>query len=118
MFGKGNSRLLIWTPAFEKRLVGIRSFVNRTEVEGSIGFDLLWEKSPARSAAVGITWPVLVVALRSRNDSQEKNRNVLSWIIGPPRLAPNWFRFNVGLVTNPAWPKNERASSLSFRRYS
>src|SRR6476659_1114204 len=97
MLGKGNCRLLIWTPAFEKRLAGIRSFGKRTPVAASIGFDLLWEKSPARSAAVGITWPVLVVALRSRNDSQEKNRNVLSLMMGPPTLAPNWFRFRVGL---------------------
>ena len=106
------------TAAFEKRLAGIRSSGKRTPLTGSTGLVLLWEKSPARSAGVGNTWPVFVVALRSLRDSQEKNRNVLSLITGPPRLAPNWFRLRVGLDTSPACPKNDLASSLSFLRYS
>src|SRR4051794_30737332 len=118
MFGRGNSRLPMSTAAFEKRLAGIWSFGNGAPVSGSIGFVLLCEKSPARSAAVGSTCPVFVVALRSRRDSHEKKRNVLSLIIGPPTLAPNWFRFRVGLFTRPAWPKNDLASNLSFLKYS
>src|SRR5512140_1570337 len=83
--------------ALERRLDGMTSLGNRTPVSGSMGLFLLVEKSPERSAAVGSTWPELTVALFSRSDSHEKNRKVLSFMIGPPRLAPNWFRLSTGL---------------------
>ena len=53
--GRGNSRLPMLTAAFDSRFAGITSPGKRNPVRGSIGFDLLCEKSPERSAAVGNT---------------------------------------------------------------
>src|SRR4051794_30677231 len=72
IFGRGYNKLAIWVAAFDIRAAGIRLSGNGNPVSGSVGFSLLWEKSPACSAAVGTTCPVFVVALRSRRDSHEK----------------------------------------------
>src|SRR5690349_11124056 len=100
-------RFVSLTAACENRADGITLLGNAAPVAGSIGFRLLCEKSPPRSSIVGITVPELVVEFRWRKDSHAKNRKLLSRLMGPPRLAPNWFRFNVGLSTSPFTAKKE-----------
>src|SRR5579862_9291665 len=105
-FGRGNSKLAIFTAAGTICDCGITLFGKGAPVVGSMGLFLLCEKSPATSSAEGIgpADPGLDCTLRS--DSQEKNKKLLSRFIGPPRLAPNWFCFSGFLGRNVPPKKN------------
>src|SRR4051794_5367417 len=49
------------------------------------------EKSPVRSAAVGVKTVSLDLPCLIRRPSYETKKNVLSFLIGPPKVAPYWF---------------------------
>src|SRR3954465_4437674 len=103
-FGRGKSRLAMVTAGFEICDAGMRSFGKACPVVGSMGLFLLCEKSPARSSAEGMgpAEPGLDCTLRS--DSHDPNRKLLSRLMGPPRLAPNWFCFR-GFLGRKVPPK-------------
>src|SRR5579862_4334022 len=105
-FGSGKSRFAMITAGFEICVAGITLFGNGLPVVGSMGLFLLCEKSPATSSAEGMgpADPGLDCTLRS--DSQEKNRKLLSRLMGPPMLAPNWFCFSGFLGRNVPPKKN------------
>src|ERR1700736_462988 len=99
-FGKGKSKLAILRAGCEIRSAGMMLFGKGWPVVGSMGLFLLCEKSPATSSAEGMGPADPGLDCTLRRDSQEKNRKLLSRLIGPPRLAPNWFCFSGFLGRN------------------
>src|SRR5438874_10866743 len=56
---------------------------------------------PSLAATVGTT--AIVVSLRDwRKPSYPPKKKVLSFLIGPPRTPPNWFRWNGGRSALPS----------------
>src|SRR6267142_1091627 len=51
----------------------------------------LAEKSPVRSASVGTPTVSDDVPFRIRSPSKVRKKKVLSFLMGPPNVAPNWF---------------------------
>src|SRR5579864_5827466 len=84
-FGSGKSKLAMVRAGFEISEAGMILFGNGSPLVGSMGLFLLCEKSPATSRAVGIGPADPGLDCELRNDSQEKNRKLLSRFIGPPR---------------------------------
>src|SRR5437867_3561751 len=74
---------------------------------------------PCLAATVGTT--ANVVSLRDwRKPSYPPKKKVLSFLIGPPRTPPNWFRWNGGrsALPSPSWSSKSnivRASNALFR---
>ena len=72
------------------------------------------EKRPRRSSAVGTrvsrTTPRVM-----RVPSKSAKKNALSLMMGPPRLAPNWFWSLAGLGAPARSEKKSLASKPSFR---
>src|SRR5579872_730480 len=119
--GKGINVFRKLTLAGLNRLAGIIPPGNGALVDGSIGLFLDCEKLPARSSAVGTTAPDTVLASLSRRLSQERKKKVRLWPLykrgtktGPPKEAPNWLRFRIGLISE----KKFLASKASFRTNS
>src|SRR2546422_11177110 len=79
-------------------------------------------KLPRLAATVGTT--AIVVSLRAwRNPSYAPKKKVLSFLIGPPRTPPNWFRRKGGRSALPSpslssRSKMVRESNALFRRNS
>src|SRR5207249_6886591 len=77
---------------------------------------------PCLAATVGTT--ANVVSLRDwRNPSYPPKKKVLSFLTGPPRTPPNWFRWNGGrsALPSPSWSSRSkivRESNALFRRNS
>src|SRR6266446_4434232 len=77
---------------------------------------------PRLAATVGTT--AIVVSLRAwRNPSYPPKKKVLSFLIGPPRTPPNWFRRKAGRSALPSpslssRSKMVRASNALFRKNS
>src|SRR5919197_5694043 len=71
----------------------------------------------ARSAAVG-TRVELTVGATCRNPSHEPKKNVLSFRIGPPKVAPYWLRCSGVFGAPDLLVKKSAASSASLRRNS
>src|SRR6266404_4091564 len=71
----------------------------------------------ARSASVG-TRVVLTVGDTWRKPSHDTKKKVLSLRIGPPKVAPYWFRCRGFLVPPNLLVKKSAASMFELRKYS
>src|SRR5262245_7238217 len=76
------------------------------------------EKSPFRSARVGMLRDAAPVKRRMYLNSLPPKKKSLSLMIGPPREKPKSLKRSVGFATPLALFMKELASSLSLRRYS
>src|SRR5271157_1849569 len=71
---------------------------NVVPVAGSTGLVVEAVKLPVRSRAVGTIALFTNVLVAWRNPEYEKKKKVLSFLIGPPRVAPNWLRWKGALA--------------------
>lgn len=90
--GRGTNWLRKLTAGLLRLAVGMILPVNWFPVVGLIMGLLTAEKSPPRIAAVGETNVNGLGDPRSLSPSQEKKKNELFFLMGPPRVAPNWLR--------------------------
>src|ERR1043166_8713765 len=67
-------------------------------VAGSVGLVAEAVKLPVRSRAVGTRAPLRKVLVAWRSPEYEAKKNALSFLIGPPRVAPNWLRWKGALA--------------------
>src|SRR5712692_4675728 len=67
----------------------------------------------ARYAAFG-TNPITVLYRVWRSPSKSPKKKVRSFLMGPPTLPPNWFKWNGGTFAS----KGERASKTLLRKNS
>ena len=118
------------SPAGLIRLAGILFPGNCSPVNGSVMGTCapvvvtVWEKSPARSSAVGIV-KVLSMTLLLRSRSYEKKKNsfvrlllklVPGMISGPPMVPPGfWYRY-FGLATFSLLLNHSLALNISCRQ--
>src|SRR5258708_17922495 len=70
----------------------------------------------ARSAFVG-TRVVLTVGATWRKPSQDTKKNVLSRMMGPPRVGPYWFRCSVYFVPPSLFLKKSAPSIFELLQY-
>ena len=66
--------------------------VNVAPVAGSVGFVAEALKLPTRSKSVGTMALLRNVLVVWRRPEYEKKKKVLSRLMGPPRVPPNWLR--------------------------
>ena len=92
-------------------MLGIWLFANGWFVVGSVTFVL--PKNPVWSAGL-IAKELNSVSVRIRVSSKLTKPKVLSFLIGPPALPPNWCLLNFGRCRANVF----RASKKSFRTNS